>query len=1188
MKQTIDRLIEGKFEYERGSVEFSCSRIELTLPMNAEYTGSFSVLSTPGKRTEGYLFSNDPRMRLFTDSFSGTGEEIGYAFSTKGLEEGSVVKGEIQVISNQGEYYLPYVVTIDHKELESSLGNIKNLFHFANLAKTNWEEAVTMFYSEDFVRLFTGNDVKYLKVYKGLSAYYKNEQNVEEFLLQLNKKQPTEYLPEKEIIVIEEPDRVVSEFIDITKNGWGYTSLSVVCNEEFITLAKNNITDNDFLGNYLRFEIVIDPSKLHEGNNFASIRFFNSFTSFEVQVKVLRNVIAKTEVSKKIEYQRALLELMHYYEAFRLKEMSTDTWIAETGKTVDRLISINPDEAVAKMFKAQLLVTQNRTNEAKWILDQMENSLENMREQYDVKWAYFLYLTTLVNPEDSYIEQITGEVWNIFNRNSSDWRVAWLLLYLSEEYAASSSKKWLFITNFLSMGCVSPVMYFEAANLLLINPAFLNKLETVEIRILLYMQKRKLFNRELARQTAYLAGSGKYVGKGIEEILINSYEKYESEETLTALVNLLISKERTDIDSHKWYKLALEKDTRITGIYEYFMRSMDIHAINDLPRMVYLYFSYQCELDWVHTAYLYARVIENREKLEDVFIAYKEKIDSFAMNQVVEGHINRDLAAIYRFVLNENVLSKELAEKLSVLIFTHHITVDSDKVSKVVVYQSKENSEEIYPIEDKECYLPLYNKDFVILFEDNFSNRYTRSVNYDIEKLMVTGKMANMLLKYVNDNLSYDVYALECSNEMAEITEESGERYRRVLDSEYIDEEYKSGIRSRLIQYYYDNDRIRELDELLLSIEPDRINTAERKNVIRCMVIRGMYDRAMSWVMEYGMESLEPKDIVKLCSNLISRSDFVPSKEITSITAQCFFKGKYDETILTYLCKHFIGMTKDMRKLFTASINFDIDIYSLCENILIQMLYTGYFVSERMDIFKKYLSLGGSSDVIKAFVAQSCFDFFVKEQLVESVIFDEVAKMWHRNEKLLTINRLAYVKFFSENKHLLNEEKRENVRRFLDILIAEGVYFSFFKEFIEPGMEEINRFTDKTFIEYKTDPGKRVMIHYIVERGEDSKGEYVTQEMPDMYGGVHTLPFVLFFGENLLYYITEEENGDEQLTESGSISKSDIGRNVATSRFDEINDIVIANTLQDYETCEDLLYEYHKREYIISKLFTIR
>lgn len=71
-------------------------------------------------------------------------------------------EGLFSVVSNRGEYNLPFVVTVEHGVLNSSIGTIRNLFHFANLAKSNWAEAVRLFYDPDFRRLFQGNDEHFM------------------------------------------------------------------------------------------------------------------------------------------------------------------------------------------------------------------------------------------------------------------------------------------------------------------------------------------------------------------------------------------------------------------------------------------------------------------------------------------------------------------------------------------------------------------------------------------------------------------------------------------------------------------------------------------------------------------------------------------------------------------------------------------------------------------------------------------------------------------------------------------------------------------------------------------------------------------------------------------------------------------------------------------------------------------
>ena len=178
MRQVIEEILNGKFNFDNGSLDFSCPRIDISLHADETAEGFFTVYGPVGRMTEGYVVSSDLRMECVTQSFSGSQDEIHYRFDADGMEEGEEVKGAFNVISNQGEYYLPFTVSIAPKTVSSSMGNIRNLFHFTNLAKSNWEEAVKLFYSDVFKEVFTGNDRQHYAVYQGLSAVPGNEHKI--------------------------------------------------------------------------------------------------------------------------------------------------------------------------------------------------------------------------------------------------------------------------------------------------------------------------------------------------------------------------------------------------------------------------------------------------------------------------------------------------------------------------------------------------------------------------------------------------------------------------------------------------------------------------------------------------------------------------------------------------------------------------------------------------------------------------------------------------------------------------------------------------------------------------------------------------------------------------------------------------------------------------------------------------
>ena len=128
------------------------------------------------------------------------------------------------------------------------------------------------------------------------------------------------------------------------------------------------------------------------------------------------------------------------------------------------------------------------------------------------------------------------------------------------------------------------------------------------------------------------------------------------------------------------------------------------------------------------------------------------------------------------------------------------------------------------------------------------------------------------------------------------------------------------------------------------------------------------------------------------------------------------------------------------------------------------------------------------------------------------------------------------------------------------------------------------QFIDKTMLEYRTRPDANCKVHYRLDN--DADNEYKVVTMRQMYDGIYVSDFVLFFGEQMQYYITENSGEEEILTESGTIQKSDIIGGQLPGRFSLINDIMIGETLQDYDTVDNLISEYYKKKFICDTLFS--
>ena len=142
-------------------------------------------------------------------------------------------------------------------------------------------------------------------------------------------------------------------------------------------------------------------------------------------------------------------------------------------------------------------------------------------------------------------------------------------------------------------------------------------------------------------------------------------------------------------------------------------------------------------------------------------------------------------------------------------------------------------------------------------------------------------------------------------------------------------------------------------------------------------------------------------------------------------------------------------------------------------------------------------------------------------------------------------------------------------------------FFVNFREFSMEAME----LTNLSIVEYKGNPNSTVVLHYVISREQDETVGYIKEEMTNMYGGIFVKAFLLFFGETLQYYITEEYANKEQLTESGTIQKSDATGVILEDRFNTVNDIAIADILKDYDTSFDLLKEYDYKKYLVDHIF---
>lgn len=1188
MQSVADKILEGNFNNDEHTLNFSSPVIELNVNEGSVYEGSFKVYGPNNELTEGTVSSTRPRMKCLVQDFSGTESEVPFSFDTRGMSEGDCFKGEFRIISNQGEYMIPYDIHIGSGNIDTSLGNIRNLFHFTNLARSNWEEAVKLFYSDAFESILNGADKLYLSVYKCLKEGYNEEQNLEEFLLTIKKKQPIEYIIEEPNVKI---DSVLGQFnnkyVLIDRNGWGYSHLFVKTTDDFIVLSADEICDDDFHGNRARLAYSILEERLHEGKNFAEIILYNAYNEIHVRVCVTKNSLNRKIFDESRTNKHHMIDLMHYYEAFRSRKISASTWMLETDKIVEKMREASKDNVYYDLMHAQLLITQERYNEAKWMLEQATNMVENTDDE--TLYCYYKYLTTLVYRDNA--DEVSQIVERIYLKNKSNWRVGWLLLYLSEEYAKFPEKRWEMLKNQFDLGSRSPVLYVEAYQVLLNNPTIMGSLDSFEIQTLTYMAKKEILTADIIERFIYLFERSRIYKKSMCALLYECYKVLPTVDVLKAICILLINLGITDNKAFKWYESAISEELKITRLYEYYLMSIDMDAVVEIPKLVLLYFAFDSSLDVMHNSYLYAYVYRNKALFPEVYESYKETIERFVSFQILKGNNNRFLAYLYKNIITESRITNEISRGLLSAIFIHRVLLNRDNICKVIVkYDNLLQSEE-YQVSGKEIYIPLYGNNYQLMLVSKDGNCFVRDNEYEIERLMVPDKLANMILPYIEDELKLNLWVCEHGKDIASVSMSNVRCMRHLADSSLVNLRVRKSIKQELLRFYYDEDMMDELDSLLNEISYEDTDGQFYADIIKTFVLRGMYEKAYEWICLSGGESIDAKIILKLCSRLIAGCDFErydakEDKMLTALIFRAFISGKYDERTLKYLCRFFNGTCKEMNDIWKTAEEYGVDAHEIAGRILVQFLYSNAFIFNLYDIVNSYYEKSVNTKVVLATLAQVCFDYFVNENVIREEYMGLLLGLAEREIELPFSCKLAFTKFYAENQDIADDNINRLVAIFLREIMSKGLYFAYFKEYVKV-FTFMHRFQDKTFVEYRTKQNAVCNIRYVMEKTGSADNEYLKEDMKNMYYGIFVKMFVLFFGERMQYYIMENNDGEEVLTQSGSFSASDVDNHAIDSKYNLINDITIARTLGDYGVMDELLVEYFRDEYLRRELFTM-
>ncbi len=1171
MKEKIQLLSKGVFDYENPNIEVSETSLLMDIESGSRYEGCLNVISRNHVEIRAEVFTSGQQMQCRENSIIGENCEIHYCFDSSALEAGETAEGYIYIVSNGGEITIPYRARIQPPYADTSTGRINDLDQFAQLARENWSEALKIFCSPDFKNIFL-NDKRNRRTYDALMRGEDPSQAMEEFLCTSRRKKTVRITVSQDRIECEDIQRAVNGRLMIEKNTWGRVRIRVSFEGDFLTIYKHVITEEDFLGSYYQLEYEVRPGSLITSTGKIILDTFDQ----HVEIPVLCTRIKRKEggVSGSHIVKKSWLDLNRIYISMQLDRISREQALTEARQAVDGCVN-NSKDSIYRVVEAHYLVMSGSPETAGNILDRVNG--RELRYRSAVDYCYYLYVNAKRREDDQYTDYVRDTIRFYAEGQCRDrWEPAYMLMLLNNDVQKHPASALAVIRRAYEGGMPGGCIFAEAAKIISNDPSLIREMDGFTVSLMLWGVRHDCFGRDVIMRFADLASRMKSCHVQCMNTLMGLCRIYETKNLLTAVLHLLILGDKREQKYHEWYELGIRSAIRMPGLYEYFMASLDIKTCTWLPESVLIYFQFDNQLDEEQKAFLYRYVIEHREEYGRISDAYSGIIEAFALEELRNGKMSADLSVLYNYYLRSEEITSYVVRMLPDVIFKQQVYCAHSGVRSVIVDYAESDRERVYPVTGGYAYVDIFMDDYRLMFADENGGRHMASVEYGIKRLMDPAKYVRECYEQCGDNEMILMNRSERALKYQIVDDASIRTYTNVLRLDDVSLSYRKSILNSLIDYYYDNYEGETLEKYLLQIDLRLLDGRERCHIIEYFIQRGLYQRAYDAVTTYGPYGIQDKRIMRLTSRMIREKNFEEDSMLISLAYLVFSKGKYDETILEYLVDYYTGTVSNMLSVWISCAEFEVPADGIEDRILSTALFAETMVAQTGDVFASYYNRHQADRIVKAYLSYYSYHFL----LGDAGVRDEVFRIMEIELDMMDQSRdtcsMALLKYYAGLDHIpaeYLERLRGEVAGFMD----RGMFLPFFKKFM--GTAEVpEELADAVYTEYHTGPGHTVKIFYRIPGGENT--EFCDKIMKQVFPGIYISMFRLYGPEELEYYITD--SGPDKTIKTGMMTAGQERKREGSplTGMDQVNrmydyldfhdDLRLDNALRDYERLDRL------------------
>ncbi len=1176
MRKRIWRMSEDKFDHQKPEVSFSGTELHVLGEEGSGVTDSFTIRSDNGVPMQGMVYSSDPYVRPVRSRFSGTEAKIGFEILGQDYKQGDRLTGYFTIICDPGEYRLPFDVCFQARKLHCATGTIETLQDFAVLAQGHWNEAAQLFYSAEFAAFMERQETDLWLLYQGYRKALPSSVNLEEFLVAAGLKEAVVCRVTEEKREFYDVRENRKETIEITKSAWGYVELRIQSDSPFVTVEKEVVNADYFLGSTMSLNFYIHKEHMHAGKNYARVTICGK--GMERVVEIMAT--ADREGEKKIWINRPkkqlLSEITGLYEAYRFRRLTTGDWCRNTIEKLD-ILSRMEDLSWYRLMKAQCLILNKQRQEALWIVSDLKKEIA---DKSGVEWAYLLYLCTLLEQEVSYVDRLTKEIETIFRSHPEDVRIFWFLLFLREEYYQNGARKLRAIEQWMEAGCSSPFLYIEAYSLYLQDPYLLREFTPSAGKILLWAARRHAFSRDLSMQIAHILPSADTFHPWIWQIAQEAYAVYPDSSLLSDMTAYLIRTRCYREEFLPWYRRAMEEELRLGGIFEAYMMSLPDHSPEALPQVLLLYFRYSCNLPDQKKALLYANIITGRGDAPQLYQQYFRQIEQFAVDQMKQGRINDNLAIIYQNVLQNGVIDEEIAEAVAGMVYMRKIVTLHPDVVRIFLYQEQYEMPIVVPLVDQQAYVPILSKHYRLLLETKRGELLGDPALYAMQRMLYAGTYLEKLKNLAPCALPFVLHDLSRKDIAKDFVVADIPKLEACIRSSLVSRRYITSLYPSMVVFLQEHCREELLERHFLEdVDESMPDAHTRSFVISLFISQGHYEKAYDWLKRYYGMDVDARLLLTLADEKIAEAAFEADDFLTALAGSLLEKNVTSPLLVSYLCQNYVGPTEAMLRLWEKAKEIELPVPELEENLLFQALYAESHMDEMCRIFDSYLMRGRDKMLIEAYLNYWSHAYMTGKEGVPEQLFTYLAFQFDREADLKESPCLAYLKYLS-TLPLLSEREWKLQDMLLNRYIRRNVYFAFYRN-VDPRLIVKYQLYDKQFVEYRGTPGERVVLSY---RGED--GIRRQEDMIEMYDGIFVRQFVLFFGDRITYEIFVGDAAEDAPAATGELTMSDVPETERTDRFHLLNQIHSSFFYGNTDMLAEQMKTYQGLDRVTKDLFT--